>query len=114
MSIIESKVRPKRENDNRASYRNYWWQFAEKRTELYRELNKRDRVLAIARISNAFAFAIVDASQVLNEKVVVFTIPPEAGLALLQARPHEIWTRFFSTTLKEVPRCSAWVLFAEA
>ena len=29
--IIEEKVKPKRLQDNRASYRKYWWQYAEKR-----------------------------------------------------------------------------------
>ncbi len=36
LAIVERKVKPQRDKDNRASYRNYWWQFAEKRVELVR------------------------------------------------------------------------------
>ena len=34
LAIVEQKVKPQRDTDNRAAYRNYWWQYAEKRAEL--------------------------------------------------------------------------------
>ena len=34
LAIAEERVRPKRTIDNRAAYRNRWWQYAEKRREL--------------------------------------------------------------------------------
>src|SRR5262249_61209251 len=31
LSIVREKVKPGRQQDNRKAYRDYWWQFAEKR-----------------------------------------------------------------------------------
>lgn len=45
MSIVEQKAKPKRLTDNRASYRKFWWHFAEKRVDLYDAIRGLDRVV---------------------------------------------------------------------
>src|SRR3954468_3535916 len=50
MRIVEGRVKPKGLEDNRASYRNYWWQYAEKRGELVEAIRGLDRVLVISRV----------------------------------------------------------------
>ncbi len=101
MRIVEEKVKPSRLEDNRAGYRRYWWQFAEKRVELYAAIRGLSRVLGIARISNSYALTMLPAGTVLNEKIVVFASGAFGLLSMLQARPHETWARMFSTTLKD-------------
>ena len=43
--IVAEKVKPSRMKDNRASYRKYWWQYAEKRADLYPAVAGLERVL---------------------------------------------------------------------
>ena len=60
-----------------------------------------ERVLVISRIGNAFAFTYVPTGTICNEKTVVFPFTRLAGFAVLQSRVHEVWARFFSSTLKD-------------
>jgi hypothetical protein len=101
MAIVEAKVKPARMTDNRESYRRYWWQHAEKRADLHMAISGLRRVLVIARVSNTFALTFLPVAMVYNEKTIVFPFSNPAPFATLQSRPHEIWTRFFSTTLKD-------------
>ena len=101
MAIIEDRVKPARVKDNRPAYRNHWWQHAERRRELYLATAGLERVLVISRIGNAFAFAFVQKDTICNEKTVVFPFTGIAQFAVLQSRIHEIWARFFSSTLKD-------------
>jgi hypothetical protein len=101
MHIVEEKVKPTRLRDNRASYRNYWWQYAEKRIDLYNTIRDLDRVLVCSRIGNAFAFTFLPHGMIVNEKIVVFPFQRTATFSVIQSRSHEIWARFFSSTLKD-------------
>jgi hypothetical protein len=101
MDIVEDRVKPQRLKDKRAVYRKYWWQFAEKRLDLRQAMSGKDRVLVVPRVGNAFAFAFVDARQVLSDKLIVIPTATIERFAILQSRAHEVWTRFQSTTLKD-------------
>ncbi len=101
MRIVEEMVRPARLSDNRATYRKFWWQFAEKRSELRSILRGMQTILGIARVGNAFAFTFLPARQVLNDKIVVVPFDKSKYLAVLQSRVHEVWVRFQSSTLKD-------------
>ena len=101
MAIVEERVKPTRMTDNRATYRDHWWQYAEKRKELHTAIADLKRVLVISRIGNAFAFTYVPNGTILNEKTVVLPFANTAPFAVLQSRIHEIWVRFFSSTLKD-------------
>ena len=101
MAIVEERVKPTRMTDNRATYRDHWWQYAEKRKELHTAIADLKRVLVISRIGNVFAFTYVPNGTILNEKTVVLPFANTAPFAVLQSRIHEIWVRFFSSTLKD-------------
>src|SRR5207244_5953260 len=71
------------------------------RPEMQQAITALDRVLVIARVSATCAFTIVHSNQVFNEKIVVFPTDRFTWFTTLQSRPHEVWARFFSTTLKD-------------
>src|SRR5207237_3596042 len=52
IAVVEEKVKPSRMQDNRDIYRRLWWQYAEKRIELYRAVAGLERVLVCPIISN--------------------------------------------------------------
>ena len=101
LAIVEKNAKPERDFQNRKALRERWWQYAEKRPGLYRAIAGMARVLAISRIGNAFAFTFLSSRVICNEKIVVFPFDRPAPFAFLQSRVHEIWARFFSTTLKD-------------
>ena len=101
LAIIETKVKPTRMTDNRESYRRYWWQYAEKRLELTSALTGLERVLVCAIISNKIYFAFLPTRTVFSHKLVVFPFQCFPPFCVLQSNVHEIWARFFSSTMKD-------------
>ena len=74
MRIIEEKVKPKRFKDKRASYRKYWWQYAEKRVDLYKPFVIWSG--AGHRSCDAICRVRVSATGVVySEQLVVFALP---------------------------------------
>jgi len=61
MAIVEAKVRPEREVQNRKALRERWWQYAEKRPGLHAAIAGLERVLVHAYVSKYMLFAFVPA-----------------------------------------------------
>jgi hypothetical protein len=104
MGIVETRVKPERITKDAAKYRrmvNEWWKFWNARAELQAAVAGLDRVTATSRITKAFAFTFVPPGTVYNEKTVIFPFRNAAPLANLHSRVHEIWARFFSSTLED-------------
>jgi hypothetical protein len=105
LTIVEAKVKPERmqlaDNPDGRRRRQHWWQFGRLTPALDAAIAGLERVLVISRISNSFAFTFLQAGMVYNEKIVIFPFSNPSALAALQSRPHEVWARFFSTTLKD-------------
>ena len=95
LAIVEERVKPEREVKNDGLARVKWWQFLRPRPELQAAIMDLERVLAISRIGNAFAFTFLPQNMVYNEKTVVFPFSTTGAFATLQSRVHEVWTRFF-------------------
>ena len=101
LAIIETKVKPTRMTDNRESYRRYWWQYAEKRLELTSALTGLERVLAISRVGQQGSLTFLPAEMVYSEQLIVFPVDTCAAFCSLQSHPHEIWARFFASSLED-------------
>ncbi|MYE63759.1 MAG: N-6 DNA methylase [Rhodothermaceae bacterium] len=107
LSIVEEKVKPGRSHLTRnpigRKRKKFWWQYGSLASELHAEINKLDLVLAISQTTSHIQFAFLSANQVFSNKLVVFPIPTFAAFCTLQSRPHEIWARFFGSSLKDDP-----------
>ena len=101
LAIVEERVKPERMAQKDRGAKNLWWRFIRTRPELHAAIANLERVLAISRIGNAFAFTFLPQGMVYNEKTVVFPFSKTGDLATLQSRIHEVWARFFSSTLKD-------------
>lgn len=99
MEIVKAKVKPERDVQKRDALRIKWWQYAEKRPGLVNAIAHLKRVLVIARVTKYVAFTFLDANIIFNEKLVVFPFENTNVFCLLQSQIHEIFTRFFSSTL---------------
>ena len=64
--------------------------------------SRLDRVLAVnCGATPHVALAFLPARVVFANSLVVFPFPTHAAFCALQSRPHEIWARFFGSTLEE-------------
>ena len=101
MGIVEERAKPERDVQNRKALRERWWQYAEKRPGLYNTIAGLSGVLVVSRVGQQAAFAILPPGMVYGESTVVFPFDTLAPFCALQSRPHEIWTRFFGSSLED-------------
>ena len=101
LGIVREKVKPERLAQRDAVGKRLWWRFLRSRPELQAATQGMDRVIVISRIGNAFAFAFLPTGIICNEKTIIFPFESAAPFTVLQSRIHEVWARFFSSTLKD-------------
>ncbi|WP_294274114.1 DNA methyltransferase [uncultured Sphingomonas sp.] len=101
LDIVERLVKPERDRDNREVRRRKWWQFAEKAPQLYQAIASLQKVIVRPQVSPHHAFAFVPSDQVLALTLVNFAMDSHSAFAILQSRVHEVWTRFFASTLED-------------
>jgi hypothetical protein len=107
MEIVETKVKPERDPQNRKALRERWWQYAEKRPGLVAAIAGLERVLVCpggTAASKYLSFSFLNSGMVYSQTLCVFTVPTNSVFCGLQSRPHEIWARFFGGTLEDRPR----------
>lgn len=56
---------------------------------------------AISRVTQQVAFAFLPSRMVFSDGLIVFPFETYAAFCALQARPHEVWARFFGSTLED-------------
>ena len=101
LAIVEEKAKPERDAQNRTALRQRWWQYAEKRPGLYSAIAGLERVLIICRHQPQWGTSFLSAASVFAESLIVFPLPTHAAFSALQSRPHEIWARFFGSSMKD-------------
>ena len=104
IEIVERRVKPERVGKDANKYPRMvheWWKFWNVRPELYGAITGREWVLVTSRHSQHAALALVRADMVYAESLVVFPFHSYASFAALQSRPHEIWVRFFGSSLED-------------
>jgi hypothetical protein len=101
LAIVRERVKPERDPQTREALRVRWWQHAEKRPGLYQAVDGLERVLAISRVNAHFGFAFLPAGVIFSEQLIVEAVNTFGWFALLQSRIHEIWARFFASSLED-------------
>jgi Eco57I restriction-modification methylase/MmeI, target recognition domain len=102
LNIVDERVRPARVTDNRPAYRTYWWRFAERRSRLRSAMSALRRVLVIGCGASAhLAFAFLPVGPVFAHTLTIVTYQSDAAFCVLQSRIHELWARFFSSSMKD-------------
>jgi N-6 DNA Methylase len=105
LAIVEAKVRPERaklaNNPDGRRRKQYWWQFGRGTPALSIAIAPLGRVLVVARVGQHGSFTFLSAGAVLSEQLVVFPLQSNAAFCSLQSRPHEVWARFFASSMKD-------------
>jgi hypothetical protein len=99
--IVERRVKPARAQVTQRDRRELWWLYATRSPGYRAYISEHGRCLAITQISDAFAFGFVTGKPVNANSLVTFALHRYADFCLLQSRIHELWARFFSSTMKD-------------
>jgi len=101
LATVEERVKPERMRVNRAVRRQRWWQFGDRQPALSAAVRGLERVLTISRVGQQAAFAFLPPNMVYAESTIVFPLVTDAAFCALQSRLHEIWARFFGSSMKD-------------
>jgi hypothetical protein len=101
IDIVKKSVKPERMKQNDAWGQKYWWRFLRSRPEMRNATKELQKFCVLARVSPSLYPALVSSNAIYNEKVVIFADDSMSFFASLQSSIFLIWTRSFSTTLKD-------------
>ena len=103
--IVEKKVKPERDrlgnNPNNVPLKERWWAYQAHRPTLYAALSHMKRALVASRVQPHWTITFCATGQIFSEQVNVLLFEDGAAFAILQSRVHEIWARFFGSTLED-------------
>lgn len=106
LSIVETRVKPERDRlrsdtpDGRKR-KHFWWQWGRLTPGLASATVGLSKVLVNALYGTHLSFVFLDARTAFANKLNVTTFSTFGAFATLQSRVHEVWARFFSSTLKD-------------
>ncbi len=106
LAIVEERVKPQRaalpqKNSINRDAAKRWWRFLAYRQGLHAAIDGLDRVLVISRYGQHAGFTFLPAGAVYSDSCIVFPFNTSAAFSALQSRPHEIWARFFGSSMKD-------------
>ena len=103
-AIVERNVKPERITKDAKKYPRMvleWWKYWNPRTELHAAIASLDRVLVISRVGQHASLAFLPTGAVYADSLIVFPLETYAAFCALQSAPHEIWARFFGSSLED-------------
>lgn len=104
LAILEEKVKPERDKQTRPALRQRWWQYAEKRPGLVAAISSLDRVLVCAGGTAAtkyLSYVFAETGLVFSQTLCVFPLTSHAVFCAMHSRPHDLWARFFGSSMKD-------------
>ncbi len=89
---VLTRVKPERDTNNRASYRDKWWIFGEPRRDLRPALAGLTRYIATVETSKHRHFQFLDASVLPDNKLIVIALDDAYQLGVLSSRIHVLYS----------------------
>ena len=100
---VLERVKPERDHNNRASYREKWWIFGEPRKVLRRSLVGLPRFIATVETAKHRFFVFLDQSILPDNKLLNVASDDAWHLGVLSSRIHVNWALAAGSTLEDRP-----------
>ena len=84
-------VKPERDKNNRASYRELWWLFGEPRKDLRPALDGMLRYIATVETAKHRVLQFLDIAIAPDNKLICITLDDTYALGVLSSRVHVVW-----------------------
>ena len=105
MSIVEERVKPDRmklgDNVDARRRKEKWWLWGRYTPALISAISTLERVLFHGFTCQHLQFAVLPQAMVHAGPHNVFSLSSNGAFCTLQSRPHEIWARFFGSSMKD-------------
>jgi hypothetical protein len=88
---VLERVKPERDQNNRAGYRDVWWVFGEPRKEFRQALIGLDRFIATPRTAKHRFFTFLSTRTMPESEVVAIALDDAFFLAVLSSKIHITW-----------------------
>nr|QLG20462.1 hypothetical protein [uncultured bacterium] len=88
---VLERVKPERDHNNRATYRDNWWIFGEPRKVMRATLVGLPRYIATVETAKHRTFQFLDASIAPDNKLVCIALDDAYCLGVLSSRVHVVW-----------------------
>jgi hypothetical protein len=98
--IVEARVLPDRK-DKKGAYAKKWWQFGRRNVAGQIALQRVERAIVSCQVSPFISWAFQDANVIFAHTLSIVAIETHAAFCALQARVHELWARFFASSMKD-------------
>ncbi len=104
-TIVRKNVKPERDalgnNPNNIPLKRRWWAYHAERRAFYAKINDIGTILVNSQVSPHLAFATQPAGKIWGNTLNLFLLAGFASFAALRSRPHEVWARFFASSMKD-------------
>jgi type II restriction/modification system DNA methylase subunit YeeA len=98
---VRVKVYPERRENNRESYRERWWIYAEARPGMRKAIAPLARYIATPRVSKHRVFVWQTPLVLCNDQIIVTARDDDYFFGMLHSHSHELWARAQGTQLRE-------------
>ncbi len=88
---LHDRVKPERDQNNRATYRDNWWLFGEPRRELRLALANLPRYIATVETAKHRTFQFLDASILPDNMLIAIGSDDAFYLGVLSSKVHVVW-----------------------
>lgn len=108
ISIVESRVRPDRDklgsNPDAKRRRENWWRWGRDTPSLHEARRLTEFMFCLSRVSSHHAVACTSSKLIPAESIIAFVSDSFGLFGSIQSRIHEVWTRFFASSMKDDQR----------
>ncbi|GIJ26838.1 DNA modification methyltransferase [Micromonospora qiuiae] len=100
LDLVRERVKPVRDTNNRALYRNRWWQFGEARPGMRTALAGLTRYIATGRVGKRLLLTWCEPWTCPSDLVYVFAFDDDYSMGVLSSFTHSAFAWSQSSTLK--------------
>jgi hypothetical protein len=101
---LMERVKPERDQNNRASYRDNWWIHGEPRKVMRKQLAGLPRYIATVETAKHRTFQFLDASILPDNMLIAIASSDALHLGILSSQAHVTWALAQGGTLEDRPR----------
>ncbi|WP_174366121.1 class I SAM-dependent DNA methyltransferase [Deinococcus sp. JMULE3] len=111
MQHVTEHVKPVREKNNRAVYRQKWWIYSEARPNMREALKPLERFIGTSRVAKHRVFVWLPTSVVPSDLVTVIASDQDYMFGVLNSGIHVAWATRLGTSLEDRPRYTPTTTF---
>ena len=111
MQYVRENVKPVRDTNNRAAYREKWWMYSEARPGMRAALEPLSRSIGTSRVAKHRTFSWLPVGIVPSDLVTVIAAEDDLTFGVLNSSIHTAWALRMGTALEDRPRYTPTTCF---